>query len=64
MSRTQALDIRFSREAELLDTGGGIRRVASFLRESDPSLLIAGDMLADPRRRRALRSIRFILMSI
>jgi mannose-1-phosphate guanylyltransferase len=37
----------FSREHELLDTGGGIRRVASFLRESDPSLLVGGDMLLD-----------------
>jgi mannose-1-phosphate guanylyltransferase len=37
----------FSREHELLDTGGGIRRVAAFLRESDPCLLIGGDMLLD-----------------
>jgi NDP-sugar pyrophosphorylase family protein len=39
--------VRFSREAQLLDTGGGIRRVASFLRESDPCLILAGDMLLD-----------------
>ena len=39
--------LRFSREAELLDTGGGIRRVADFLRESDPALLVGGDMWID-----------------
>jgi mannose-1-phosphate guanylyltransferase len=41
------LSLRFSREERLLDTGGGIRRVAGFLRESDPCLLIGGDMLLD-----------------
>jgi NDP-sugar pyrophosphorylase family protein len=41
------LALRFSREPALLDTGGGIRRVASFLRESDPCLLVGGDMLID-----------------
>ncbi len=39
--------LRFSREAELLGTGGGIRRVADFLRESDPCLLIGADMILD-----------------
>ena len=39
--------LEFSVEREILDTGGGIRRVASFLRESDPSLIVAGDMLLD-----------------
>jgi mannose-1-phosphate guanylyltransferase len=39
--------LTFSRERELLDTGGGIRRVAAFLRESDPCLLVGGDMLLD-----------------
>ena len=34
-------------EPELLDTGGGIARVADFLRESDPCLLIGGDMIVD-----------------
>ncbi len=43
----EGLTLRFSREEVLLDTGGGIRRVASFLRESDPCLLIGGDMLID-----------------
>lgn len=39
--------LEFSIEQELLDTGGGIRRVAGFLRESDPCLVIGGDMLLD-----------------
>ncbi|HKA16433.1 MAG TPA: NDP-sugar synthase [Myxococcota bacterium] len=39
--------LTFSHERELLDTGGGIRRVAAFLRESDPCLLVGGDMLLD-----------------
>jgi len=42
-----AIELRFSPEAELLETGGGIRRVADFLRESDPCLIVAGDMLFD-----------------
>jgi NDP-sugar pyrophosphorylase family protein len=41
------LSLTFSREHALLDTGGGIRRVAAFLRESDPCLLVGGDMLLD-----------------
>jgi NDP-sugar pyrophosphorylase family protein len=41
------MDLRFSREAELLGTGGGIRRVADFLRESDPCLIVGGDMILD-----------------
>jgi len=41
------LALRFSLERELLDTGGGIARVASFLRESEPCLLIGGDMVVD-----------------
>jgi NDP-sugar pyrophosphorylase family protein len=40
-------ELRFSREERLLDTGGGIRRVADFLRESDPCLILGGDMLLD-----------------
>jgi mannose-1-phosphate guanylyltransferase len=39
--------LRISREHALLDTGGGIRRVASFLMESDPCLIVGGDMLID-----------------
>jgi mannose-1-phosphate guanylyltransferase len=41
------LRLHFSRETTLLDTGGGIRRVADFLRESDPCLIVGGDMLVD-----------------
>jgi mannose-1-phosphate guanylyltransferase len=41
------LALRFSRETELLGTGGGIRKVADFLRESDPCLVIGGDMVLD-----------------
>ena len=41
------LRVLFSHEPTLLDTGGGIRRVAAFLRESDPCLLLGGDMLLD-----------------
>ncbi|MFQ5418394.1 MAG: NDP-sugar synthase [Myxococcota bacterium] len=41
------MTLRYSREDELLDTGGGIRRVAPFLRESDPCLILGADMLLD-----------------
>ncbi len=41
------LSVHFSEEPDLLDTGGGIRRAAGFLRESDPSVVIAGDMICD-----------------
>ena len=43
----KGLTLRFSLERELLDTGGGMKRVVEFLRESDPSIVIAGDMLFD-----------------
>lgn len=42
-----SLEVRFSEEPRLLDTGGGIRRAASFLRESDPCVVVAADMLLD-----------------
>lgn len=41
------VSLRFSEERELLGTGGGIRRAAAFLRESDPSLVVSGDMICD-----------------
>jgi NDP-sugar pyrophosphorylase family protein len=41
------LALRFSWEREILGTGGAIRRVVDFLRDSDPCLLLAGDMLLD-----------------
>ena len=46
-SRPPGMELSFSHETELLDTGGGIRRVAGFLRESDPCLVLGGDMVAD-----------------
>ena len=52
------MSLSFSREHELLDTGGGIRRVASFLRESDPCLLVGGDMLLDVDLRALVREHR------
>jgi NDP-sugar pyrophosphorylase family protein len=45
--RPPGVELHFSVERELLGTGGGIRRVASFLRESDPCLIVGGDMLVD-----------------
>jgi NDP-sugar pyrophosphorylase family protein len=41
------LKLRFSHEPELLHTGGAIRRVAAFLRESDPCVVLGGDMILD-----------------
>jgi NDP-sugar pyrophosphorylase family protein len=41
------LKLHFSHEPELLHTGGAIRRVASFLRETDPCVVLGGDMLLD-----------------
>jgi len=45
--RPPGVALRFSHEPTLLDTGGGIARVADFLRESDPCLLLGGDMVLD-----------------
>jgi mannose-1-phosphate guanylyltransferase len=62
------VELRFSLEPELLDTGGAIRAVADFLRESDPCLLIGGDMLLDCdlgaliERHRARRSALTLLL--
>ncbi len=41
------LGIRFSHERDLLHTGGAIRRVASFLRESETCVILGGDMIVD-----------------
>jgi len=45
--RCRPRDVRlsFSVESTPLGTGGGIARTAEFLRESDPSIVLAGDML-------------------
>ena len=50
--------LHFSHETELLDTGGGIRRAAAFLRESDPCLIVGGDMLLDADLGALLRAHR------
>ncbi|MBW2273362.1 MAG: NDP-sugar synthase [Deltaproteobacteria bacterium] len=41
------ITVRYSAEEAPLGTGGGIRRAAAFLRESDPCIVLAGDMLLD-----------------
>jgi len=41
------ITLHFSHEDTLLGTGGGIRRAAGFLRQSDPCLVLGGDMLLD-----------------
>jgi len=46
-SRPPKLGIRFSHERDLLHTGGAIRRVASFLRESENCVILGGDMVVD-----------------
>jgi NDP-sugar pyrophosphorylase family protein len=43
----EPLKLHFSYEPELLHTGGAIRRVAAFLRESDPCVVLGGDMILD-----------------
>lgn len=42
-----SLELHFSHEPDLLHTGGAIRKVAAFLRESDPCLVLGGDMILD-----------------
>jgi NDP-sugar pyrophosphorylase family protein len=39
--------IEYSEEEAPLGTGGGIRRARAFLAQSDPSIVVAGDMLLD-----------------
>lgn len=41
------LRLAFSEEPALLGTGGGLRRAVAFLRESDPSIVVAGDAIFD-----------------
>ncbi len=45
--RPHGMTLHFSHEPEILNTGGGLRKVASFLRKSDPCILLAGDMVLD-----------------
>ncbi len=56
--RPPGLRVVYSEETELLGTGGGIRAVADFLRQSDPSLVLAGDMLVDFDLQAAVRRHR------
>lgn len=41
------IEVSFSDEPEPLGTGGGIRRARDFLMQSDPCVVLAGDMLLD-----------------
>jgi NDP-sugar pyrophosphorylase family protein len=43
----RGMELHFSVEDELLDTGGSIGRVANFLRASDPCIILGADMLLD-----------------
>jgi NDP-sugar pyrophosphorylase family protein len=43
----ETLKLYFSNELQLLGTGGGIGKAREFLRESDPCLVMAADMLLD-----------------
>jgi NDP-sugar pyrophosphorylase family protein len=54
----EGLEVRWSEESELLGTGGGVRAVAEFLRGSDPSVVVAGDMLVDLDLRAAVAAHR------
>jgi NDP-sugar pyrophosphorylase family protein len=44
-TKPQRMQVSYSEEERPLGTGGAIRRAAGFLRESDPFLVLAGDML-------------------
>ncbi len=43
----KGMRVFFSHERDLLHTGGAIRRVASFLRESERCVVLGGDMVVD-----------------
>jgi mannose-1-phosphate guanylyltransferase len=45
--RPANVTLHFSHERDLLHTGGAIRRVASFLRESETCVVVGGDMVVD-----------------
>lgn len=66
--RPSGMGIELSREEEPLGTGGGIRRAAAFLSQSDPSLVLAGDMILDvdlrglAKRHRSRRDLATLLL--
>lgn len=66
--RPAGLGVRFSEEESLLGTGGALRRARAFLRESDPCLVLAGDMILDAdlgalvRGHRARRDLATLLL--
>jgi NDP-sugar pyrophosphorylase family protein len=66
--RPAGLEVCFSEEEKLLGTGGALRRARPFLRESDPSLVLAGDMILDAdlealvRRHRERRDLATLLL--
>ena len=65
--RPPGMTIHYSLEDELLGTGGGLRAVAEFLGESDPSVVLSGDMLVDLDLRAAVarhreRACRYSLL--
>lgn len=45
--RPPNVSLEFSHERDLLHTGGAIRRVASFLRETETCVVVGGDMVVD-----------------
>jgi len=64
----EGVALTWSDEPALLGTGGALRRVRDFLAESDPCLMLAGDMLLDAdlsklvdRHRAQGRSVTFLL---
>lgn len=65
----EGLDIHWSHEDSPLGTGGGLRRAAAFLRQSDECLVLAGDMLLDTdlpalldRHRASRRDVTVVLL--
>lgn len=66
--RPAGMEIQLSREEEPLGTGGGIQRASEFLSGSDPSLVLAGDMILDAdlrglaKRHRSRRDLATLLL--
>ncbi|MGH0037816.1 MAG: nucleotidyltransferase family protein [Myxococcota bacterium] len=66
--RPRDLEVCFSEEPALLGTGGALRLARPFLRQSDPALVLAGDMILDAdlgalvRRHRERRDLATLLL--